>query len=209
MLVLTVSETSNPNELTNAVAGALRADEPLTLEATGAEAITLMARAVMRVRRLNLPQRSTIMFTSEVHPVAESDRDEPFVRFVLASSARLEREEPVDTSAISAEIKAQFDAWERLPDDHNELFEKIRLHHAESPILSGGDVDAAWDQADVGEETVGGTAPTPDQDVVEELGEAVGLTYEDDEPLRSGEKLEERDRERWELDPASAEEESP
>ncbi|MCI0666404.1 MAG: DUF6335 family protein [Acidobacteria bacterium] len=77
---------------------------------------------------------------------------------------------------------------------------------AESPILSGGDLDAAWDQADAsGEETVGGSNPTPDQDVVDQLGEAVGLTYQNNEPLNSEEKLEERDTHRWELEPASAE----
>jgi len=77
---------------------------------------------------------------------------------------------------------------------------------AESPILSGGDLDAAWDQADAsGEETVGGSNPTPDQDVVDQLGEAVGLTYQNEEPLNSEEKLEERDTHRWELEPASAE----
>ena len=77
---------------------------------------------------------------------------------------------------------------------------------AESPILSGGDIDAAWDQADAsGEETVGGTNPTPDQDNVDQLGEAVGLTYQNNEPLNSEEKLEERDEHRWELEPASAE----
>ena len=41
--------------------------------------------------------------------------------------------------------------------------------------------------------------------VVEELGEAVGLIYDEDEPLHTGELLEERDRDRWELDPRSAE----
>ena len=60
-------------------------------------------------------------------------------------------------------------------------------------------------RADAGEETVGGTVPTPDQDIVEDLGRAVGITYEDDEPLHTTEKLEERDRHRWELDPASSE----
>jgi hypothetical protein len=73
-------------------------------------------------------------------------------------------------------------------------------------VLSGGDIDAKWQEADVsGEETVGGTSPTPDQDVVDELGQALGITYEDDEPLRTEEKLLERDRNRWELDPESAE----
>ena len=44
-----------------------------------------------------------------------------------------------------------------------------------------------------------------DQDVVEELGQALGYTYEDNEPLRPEDKLEDRDRDRWELNPASAE----
>jgi hypothetical protein len=88
-----------------------------------------------------------------------------------------------------------------------ELQERLAEHHAKSPELSGGDIDAAWDEANVGEETVGGMAPTPDQDMVEEIGEALGITYEDDEPLRTGGKLAERDDHRWELDPESVEEE--
>lgn len=38
-----------------------------------------------------------------------------------------------------------------------------------------------------------------------DMGEAVGMSYEDGEPLRVGEKERERDRHRWELDPASSE----
>lgn len=71
--------------------------------------------------------------------------------------------------------------------------------------LYGGDVDAAQQQTDAGEETVGGSSPTPDQDVVEELGEAVGIVYEDNEPLRFGDKLADRDAQRWEINPASSE----
>ncbi len=55
-----------------------------------------------------------------------------------------------------------------------------------------------------GEEAVGGSAPTPDQDVVDDLGAAAGLTYKDEEPLNSDKKLLDRDRNRWELNPASA-----
>ena len=72
-------------------------------------------------------------------------------------------------------------------------------------IGAGGDIDADWRRSDIGEETPGGSTPTPDQDVVEELGEAVGLRYEDNEPLDTAEKIAERDRHRWELDPASSE----
>ena len=57
----------------------------------------------------------------------------------------------------------------------------------------------------VGDEAPGGDNPTPDQDVVQEIGAAVGLEYEDREELGGERKLEARDRARWELDPASAE----
>lgn len=59
-----------------------------------------------------------------------------------------------------------------------QLIEKLREHHPTSSALSGGDVDAAWEDADVGEESVGGGHPTPDQDIVEEMGKAVGLTLQ-------------------------------
>ena len=86
------------------------------------------------------------------------------------------------------------------------LEEKLNEHNNSlDPSLSGGDVDAAWEDSHVaGEESVGGTAPTPDQDMVDEIGAAAGLTYRDDEPLDSDKKILDRDRHRWELDPASA-----
>jgi hypothetical protein len=72
-------------------------------------------------------------------------------------------------------------------------------------VVTGGDIDAAWDQAAAGEETVGGSSPTPDQDLVDEIGKAVGVGYEDAEPLQPAEKIERRDEQRWELHPASSE----
>ena len=87
------------------------------------------------------------------------------------------------------------------------LYRQLREHTFDDPLLSGGDVDAAWDDLDSGEEAAGGTVRTPDQDNVDELGEAIGLTYEDDAPLNIEDKLTERRQHRWELDPASAEEE--
>lgn len=59
-------------------------------------------------------------------------------------------------------------------------------------VLAGGDIDAACDQAAAGEETVGGSSPTPDQDIVDEIGRAVGVDYADSEPLHPTEKLERR-----------------
>lgn len=105
------------------------------------------------------------------------------------------------------DIRESFRERQDFDTGRRELDERLNQNLSESPQLSGGDIDAAWDESDVGEETVGGTVPTPDQDVVDELGEAVGLTYEDDEPLQTVEKVAQRDRDRWELDPESAEEE--
>ncbi|WP_447598127.1 DUF6335 family protein [Nitrospira sp. Nam80] len=75
----------------------------------------------------------------------------------------------------------------------------------EAVRLSGGDVDASEQDIDVGAEAPGGSNPTPDQDIVDEIGKAVGVTYQDNEPLKFGDKVGERDEDRWELNPASAE----
>ena len=112
--------------------------------------------------------------------------------------------QPVTDVRTEEEVRQEFDEAQHLGSGSDQLARRIRDHHSRTPKLSGGDIDAAWDQADVGEETVGGSTPTPDQDVVDELGEAVGLTYQDNEELHTTEKLEKRDRKRWDLDPASA-----
>ncbi len=51
----------------------------------------------------------------------------------------------------------------------------------------------------------GATTRRPDQDRVDDIGKALGVQYEDNEELKAADKIAERDRHRWELDPASAE----
>ncbi|MEP6946003.1 MAG: DUF6335 family protein [Acidobacteriota bacterium] len=112
----------------------------------------------------------------------------------------------IDDEKLERQITDQFaDLQDEGSAGHEQMVHKQSEYTDRSPELSGGDVDAAWEDSDVGEESVGGENPTPDQSVVEELGEALGITYEDDEPLGTEDKLLERDRDRWELDPASAE----
>jgi hypothetical protein len=73
------------------------------------------------------------------------------------------------------------------------------------PVLTGGDVDADWGDAyAVGDEAPGGDNPTPDQDIVDDIGRALGVEYQDNEELKGADKIAERDRHRWELDPASS-----
>jgi hypothetical protein len=85
------------------------------------------------------------------------------------------------------------------------LAERLRENPGLDPTLSGGDIDARWDMAESqGDEAVAGSMPTPGQSNIEEMGEALGVTYADNEELKVGEKERDRDRHRWELDPASS-----
>jgi hypothetical protein len=89
---------------------------------------------------------------------------------------------------------------------HAELIERLNSHTESSPRLTGGDIDANWEEAySSGDEAPGGDNPTPDQDVVDEIGRALGVEYDDHEELKSADKIAGRDRHRWEYDPASAE----
>ncbi|TVP60900.1 MAG: hypothetical protein EA343_16015 [Nodularia sp. (in: Bacteria)] len=85
------------------------------------------------------------------------------------------------------------------------LRQRNREYTHTSPEITGGDVDAYWQVEDaVGDEAVGGTAPTPDQNVTDDLGEAVGLPMNDNTFLHTHDILEERDDSRWELNPMSS-----
>jgi len=169
-------------------------------------------------------------YTGELKPVPE-DADQ-FIEVVPeetddrnGKNYLLNEETSMDTYAADAdadavaEQSAHYTEDEDIKDDfeerqdlavggRDELLEELDEHHSLSPEISGGDLDASWQTANVaGEETVGGSAPTPDQDMVDELGTAAGLIYEGDEPLNSDAKILDRDRNRWELNPASVENE--
>jgi hypothetical protein len=85
-------------------------------------------------------------------------------------------------------------------DREREQAERYAEHTASSPALSGGDVDADWERADsAGEEAVGGTVATPDQDVVDEMGDALGVPRAPEDEVRTSQEiLEDRDRHRRE-----------
>jgi hypothetical protein len=82
----------------------------------------------------------------------------------------------------------------RAPRDPELLAHRLRNNNAASPRDAGEDVN------DSGSETVAGDNPTPDQSLVEENASAMGVSYEDNEELEFIDKIERRDRERYELD---------
>jgi hypothetical protein len=166
-------------------------------------------------------------YTGELKPVPE-DADQ-FIEVVPeetddrdGSNYLLNEETSMDSYAANAdadavaEQMAHYTEDEDIEDDFAErqrlavggrdvLLEELDEHNSLSPKITGGDLDASWQTANqAGEETVGGSVSTPDQDIVEELGEAAGLTYRDGEPLDYDAKVLDRDRNRWELNPASA-----
>ena len=92
----------------------------------------------------------------------------------------------------------------RAPKDAEQLAQRLRNNTAASPLDAGGDLDAAWEDVnETGSETVAGDNPTPDQSNVEENAFAVGVSFEDNEELEFEEKIEKRDRDRFELDESS------
>lgn len=82
------------------------------------------------------------------------------------------------------------------------LLREVLEHHETGPAATGGDLDADWQRAESsGEEAVGGSVSTPDQDRVDEIGHALGVEQPPAAPLRASEEiLAERDQHYWDLE---------
>ena len=90
------------------------------------------------------------------------------------------------------------------PKDPELLAQRLHNNTAASPADAGGDVDAAWEDVnESGSETFAGDSPTPDQSMVEENAKAIGVSFEDNEELEFLDKIERRDRDRYELEEQS------
>jgi len=114
--------------------------------------------------------------------------------------------EPTKSSREFEEIEIPYEGIT----DRNQGIGKMLENDAEnmeiSGDVSGGDLDVNQYQAEVeGDEAVGGTTPTPDQNVTEYIEKAVGLEMDDRSFLRTNDILEQRDDQRYELDPTSSE----
>lgn len=101
-----------------------------------------------------------------------------------------------------------------LAEPRGEAVESLRerqTHPETTPALSGGDVDADWQRAySSGDEAVGGSVATPDQDVVDEIGRALGVEQAPDAEVRMSEEiLTNRDRHYWHLERRATKEEPP
>ena len=85
------------------------------------------------------------------------------------------------------------------------LADRLRNDSLADPTITAGDLDAQWESAQFsGDESAVSSMPTPDNNVVDDIGRAMGVTYDDNEELKVGDKERSRDTRRWELDPASS-----
>ena len=113
----------------------------------------------------------------------------------------LEETVPTPPSSLNMNRKASAARTGRA-----EMAQADRLHRGMPHDIGGGDVDVDVEDAYfTGDEAPGGDNPTPDQDVVDDIGKALGVQYDDAEELKSSDKISERDKHRWEWDPASSE----
>jgi hypothetical protein len=125
-----------------------------------------------------------------------------------AKSARIDRarrmlpDETMRTPPSSLDMDRRASA---AKSGRKSLDESIRQHTGMTPALTGGDVDADWENAYFsGDEAPGGDNLTPDQEDVDDMGRALGVEYQDSEELQGSDKVIKRDAHRWELDPASS-----
>ncbi len=88
-----------------------------------------------------------------------------------------------------------------------DLAEELAAHPEGGPELAAGDVDADWMRAShTGDEAVGGSVATPDQDIVDQIGSALGVAQPPEAEVRTSEEiLRERDRFFWHLERKAAE----
>ncbi len=138
--------------------------------------------------------------------MAEAKNNET-VNSSLASQLQADEVQEVGWSNLIDAEEAEL-SFEDLAEGSREeeiKLEQLKRNRVAEAEVTGGDVDDNVYQAEVvGEEAVGGQTPTPDQNVSEELLQAMGIASVEGESVNTREKLELRDQSRWELDPLSS-----
>ena len=97
-------------------------------------------------------------------------------------------------SGVRGTARSDIESVERL--------RELEANPGAGPILTGGDIDADWERAaSSGEEAVGGSVASPDQNVVDEIGRALGVPQADEAEVHTSEEiLRDRDRRYWDLE---------
>jgi hypothetical protein len=167
------------------------------------------ARAKAHAKKRVIPAKKAIPAKKKTAPRTSAPRKAPARPAPQAAKVpRLDRvrrtlEETLVTPPSSLDMERRGSA---ARSGRAEMAQSARNHRGMSPDITGGDVDVDVEDAYfTGDEAPGGDNPSPDLEVVDDIGKALGVRYEDDEELKGADKVEERDKHRWEMDPASSE----
>ena len=99
------------------------------------------------------------------------------------------KDDEIKEVPLRDQVRQEFaDAAERGEAGHEQLLKELGEPRETLPPPLDSRDDASWANINV-----------------DQLGEAVGLVYQDEEPLNTIEKIEQRDDNRWSMNPASAE----
>jgi hypothetical protein len=164
--------------------------------------------AKARKAKKGAPKKKTVPKRAVRKPKRTARKSPPKLVSLRSSPARLARERrtledlvPTPPSSLDMDRRGSAARTGRA-----EMAQSQANHASMTPDISAGDVDVNVEDAYfVGDESPGGDNPTPDQEVVDEIGKALGVEYQDAEELRGSDKVADRDKHRWELDPASSE----
>jgi hypothetical protein len=155
------------------------------------------------VRKVRAAARSAVRKRARPKKRTRSRAPQVVSRAPRLDRARRTLDESVPTPPSSLDMNRRGTA---VRTGRAEVAESRLDHKGMSPAITGGDVDVDIEDAYfTGDEAPGGDNPTPDQDIVDDIGKALGVEYQDNEELKAVDKVVERDRKRWELDPASSE----
>lgn len=173
-----------------------------------------LARAQEKVARKTSPRKAAIPRKAapprKTTPARKAGPSRPAAKAKVTAARfpRLDRvrrtlEETVQTPPSSLDMERHGTA---ARSGRAEMELSLRNHHGMPQDITGGDVDVDVEDAYfTGDEAPGGDNPSPDLEVVDDIGKALGVQYDDNEELKGSEKVTERDKHRWEMDPASAE----
>ncbi len=121
----------------------------------------------------------------------------------LATDPQAKLVASIEPNELDTDIGASGAAeWQQEIDPDSDLGRTLGRQNLDD--LTEGDMDIDPYLAEVdGDEAVGGTTAMPEQNDIDELGEAAGIEIPDGGILHTTEMLEHRDTDRWELDPDS------
>jgi hypothetical protein len=138
------------------------------------------------------------LMTQELNDRAERDA----IAAQLATDPEAELAASIAPNELDSALDASEADWQQEIDPESNLGRSLEGQNAADLTEGDFDIDPYLAEVD-GDEAVGGSTAMPEQNDVDELGDAAGVDLPDGGMLHTTQMLERRDLDRWELDPDS------